>query len=106
MNPPTEWLLPGDPYTQELQELTAAIEQREALVAEVKKRSGRDLTQSDLGWLLSIFASETGTLLAVMRGIHARKWDDIARRLEEEILWLKLDRKFKEEELKRQASAI
>lgn len=85
--------------TQQLQSITAAIQERETILIEIKKRSGKYLTQSDIGWLLSIFASETGTLMAVTRGIEARKWDDLGKQLEEELLWLKIDQKFKAQEL-------
>jgi hypothetical protein len=85
--------------TQQIQALTAAIQEREALLPEIKKRSGKYLTQSDVGWLLSIFTSEAGTLMAVTRGIQARKWDELAKQLDEELLWLRIDQKFKAKEL-------
>ena len=59
----------------------------------------RSATQTDLSWLLSIFASDAGTLMAVLHGEKAREYDDIIRQLERDIILLKVDEKILSQKL-------
>ncbi len=56
---------------------------------------------SDFGWFSSILAGELGVLLAVRAGVEGRAWQDIARKLEETILLLKIDQRILECEIER-----
>jgi hypothetical protein len=84
---------------EELHEITKTIRKKEDVLRHVKRMGTNYANKSDTGWLLSMFAGEAGTLLAVLSGIKARKWDDVVHVLEEEILLLKIDKKLKEKDI-------
>ncbi len=48
---------------------------------------------SDSAWLLSIFSGPVGTLLAVIHGRHAGRWDSRSHLIEQELTLLLIDRK-------------
>ena len=66
-----------DDLQQQLQEITTKIDKIEEVLKQAQSMSGRYTRKSDIGWLLSMFSGEAGTLLAVLSGMKARKWDDI-----------------------------
>ncbi len=46
---------------------------------------------SDSAWLLSIFSGAVGTLLAVIHGRHAGRWDSHTHAIEQELTLLLID---------------
>jgi hypothetical protein len=83
----------------ELQAITSALQEKEQLLQKARQLSQKQSKKSDIGWFLSNFTDEIGTIMAVLSGQKARKWDDVVRYLEQEIVLLKVDQKLKERDL-------
>ncbi len=94
----------GRQKSETLREELAAIEteltQREEVLQQLREISRHYMRRSNTGWFISIVAEWPGTLMAVLDGSKGRKWDEIARRLEGEILLLKVDERFKQQEIR------
>ena len=88
-----------DTLNKQLEEISLAITRREEVLTLAKDISLGYTQKTNLGWLLSTCAEEAGTILAVLSGTHAKKWDEIVHKLEEEISLLKVDKKFTEKEV-------
>lgn len=84
---------------KELEDLSAAICEKEQLLESARMTGVRHWRRSDTGWLLSALSDQVGTLVAVVSGKKARKWREVIRKLEEEILLLKVDQKLKQKEI-------
>ena len=90
-------------HRQELSKLKKEIWIKEELLRCFSSLSSRNADKSDLGWLLSMVAGDIGTLLAVSFGKRARTFDDVVRRLERNIMLLKVDEKLLEQKFNQNA---
>lgn len=84
----------------ELQAITSALQEKEQLLQKARQLSQKHSKKSDMGWFLSGLSDEVGTIMAVLSGQKARKWEDVVRYLEQEIVLLKVDQKLKKKDLK------
>ena len=94
-----EWQNP-ETLREELAMLETALQQRRDLLQQLREICRRYMRRSNTGWFISIVAEWPGTLMAVLDGSKVRKWDEIARQLEGEILLLEVDKRFKEQEIR------
>lgn len=83
----------------QLQEIAGAIREKEQLLQKARQLSQKQSKKSDMGWYLSGLSDEAGTIMAVLAGQKVRKWNDVVRHLEHEILLLKVDQKLKAKDL-------
>lgn len=88
---------------KELDALETAIKQRQNVLQLLREISRNHMRRSNTGWFISIVAEWPGTLMAVLEGSKGRKWDELARQLEGELLLLKVDKRFKEQEIRNAA---
>ena len=74
-------------------DIGARIRFKQALLEYMLSIKSRTKNSSDFGWLLSLAAGDVGTLMAVLEGKSSRQFDALIRRLEQEIIDLKVDEK-------------
>ena len=86
--------------TEQLHALNRSIRQRQEVLAQIHEIQTRYSRHADMGWLISVVAEGPGTFLAVTSGQKVRKWDEMARKVEKELLGLELDKKLAEHELR------
>ncbi len=88
-----------DSLHKQLREITIKIDKLKEILQDMEKIRRTYVNKSNLGWLLSMIANESGTLFAVITGIQASEWGDAAHKLEQQIVLLNIDKKFKEKEI-------
>jgi hypothetical protein len=83
----------------ELEEITRAIRTKKILLEQAKKICHALSQKSNFGWMVSMFIDELGIPLAVRSAADRRRWDELIRKMEQEIILLMVDRRFKEKEI-------
>lgn len=83
-----------NPITQRTRSnIAARIQFKEAILQYILAVRNQTKSSSDFGWLLSLATGDAGTLLAVLNGKKARRFDAIIQKLEREIILLKVEEK-------------
>jgi len=84
---------PRTDLSQKLARLERRIELKSFELECAAYLSAERTKASDSAWLLSIFAGSVGTLLAVIHGRHAGRWDSRSHVIEQELTELLIDLK-------------
>ena len=82
-----------------LRRIERALAKKQLLLQLIREIQASYAKKSDFGWFLSMVTLEAGTIFAVLSGSKARKWADVAKNLETEILLLEIERRLQRKEI-------